>query len=84
MSYRQPSPSEMPLLFNEMGASSIEIGVAAFDCMGGLPPDDHPHVYLNMGEQASILCPYCATRYSFNPALPWNETIPVDCWAGRA
>ena len=37
MAYGQPSSSEMPLFFNEQGASSIEIGVAAFDCMGGLP-----------------------------------------------
>jgi hypothetical protein len=34
MAYRQPFPSEMPMFFNEMGSSSIEIGVAAFDCMG--------------------------------------------------
>ncbi|MGI8706547.1 MAG: hypothetical protein ACR2JJ_12305 [Sphingomicrobium sp.] len=31
----------MPLFFNEMGVSSIEIGVAAFYCMGVLPPHDH-------------------------------------------
>jgi uncharacterized Zn-finger protein len=84
MAYGPPSPSEMPPFFNEVGSSGIEIGVAAFGCMGGLPPDDHPQVYLNMGEQTSILCPYCATRYSLNPALSWKETIPDYRWVARA
>ena len=84
MAYGQPSPPEIPLFFNELGVSSIEIGVTAFDCMGVLPPHDHPHVYLNMGEKGDILCPYCSTQYRLNPALPWNETIPHNCWMARA
>jgi len=80
----QASSPETPLFFNEMGVRSIEIGVAAFDCMGALPPHDHPHVYLTMGERADILCPYCSTQYRINPALRWNETVPIDCWAARA
>lgn len=72
-------PSQVPVFSNPMGLSSIEIGVMAFDCIGLLPPHDHPHVYLNMGEQADIQCPYCSTRYRFNPALGWNETIPPNC-----
>jgi uncharacterized Zn-finger protein len=76
-----PSPPELPLFFNEIGASSIEIGVTAFHCMGVLPPHDHPHVYLNMGEQNDILCPYCSTKFRLNPALRWNATIPANCCA---
>jgi uncharacterized Zn-finger protein len=83
MALGKPSPPETPLFFNENGVGSIEIGVATFDCMGELPPHDHPHVYLNMGEEAAILCPYCATQYRLNPALRWNETIPAHCWAAR-
>jgi len=75
-------PSQVPVFFNPVGASSIEIGVTAFDCIGLLPPHDHPHVYLNMGEQTDIQCPYCSTRYRFNPALGWNETIPPNCSVG--
>ena len=84
MTRGQPQRPAAPQFFNETGVSSIEIGVAAFDCIGLLPPHDHPHVYLNMGEQPDILCPYCSTRYRFNPALRWNETNPVDCWAAVA
>ena len=76
--------SQLPLFFNQLGVNGIEIGVLAFHCIGVLPPHDHPHVYLNMGEQADIQCPYCSTRYRFNPALRWNETIPPNCWAARA
>jgi uncharacterized Zn-finger protein len=78
---KQTHPSELPLFFNELGLSSIEIGVSAFDCMGVRPPHDHPHVYLNMGVRADVLCPYCSTHYLFNPALRWNETNPANCWA---
>ena len=76
-----PTPHEVPLFFNELGVKSIEIGVAAFDCMGVMPPHDHPHVYLNMGENAEILCPYCSTEYRLNPAFHWNETEPANCCA---
>jgi uncharacterized Zn-finger protein len=50
-------PPETPLFFNELGVNSIQIGVAAFQCMGVMLPHDHPHVYLNMGEDTDILCP---------------------------
>jgi uncharacterized Zn-finger protein len=73
-----------PRFFNELGVRSIDVGAAAFDCMGAMPPHDHPHVYLNMGEQTEILCPYCSTEYRFNAALRWNETIPAGCWAASA
>ena len=82
LTYRAANPPQVPLFFNQSGVSSIEIGVFAFDCMGVPAPDNHPHVYLNMGMQANIRCPYCSTQYRFNPALRWNETIPPGCWVG--
>jgi hypothetical protein len=42
------------------------------------PPHDHPHVYINMGEQDTILCPYCATRFRFDPRLRPSEADPPD------
>lgn len=72
-------PSQLPVFSNPIGERSIEIGVRAFDCIGLRPPHDHPHVYLNMGDQADIQCPYCSTRYRFNAELRWNETIPPNC-----
>jgi uncharacterized Zn-finger protein len=77
-------PPQVPMFFNQIGVHSIDIGVSAFDCIGVLPPHDHPHVYLNMGERADIQCPYCSTLYRFNPALRWNETIPPGCCTASA
>jgi hypothetical protein len=42
------------------------------------PPHDHPHVYINMGDQDAILCPYCATRYRYDPRLAPFEADPQD------
>ncbi len=81
MATEHRSPPETPLFFNELGVNSIQIGVAAFHCMGVMPPHDHPHVYLNMGDETDVLCSYCSTEYRFNAALSWNETIPENCWA---
>jgi len=47
---------------NDRAVPEIRIGVREFNCIGVSPPLDHPHVYINMGEQDAILCPYCATR----------------------
>jgi uncharacterized Zn-finger protein len=76
-----PTSHGAPLFFNELGVATVEIGVVDFHCMGVMPPHDHPHVYLNMGDPAGLLCPYCSTEYRFNSALRWNETIPANCCA---
>ena len=41
---------------NDRAAPEIRIGVREFKCIGVSPPLDHPHVYINMGEQDAILC----------------------------
>ena len=43
---------------NDRGIPEIRIGVREFECIGESPPQDHPHVYINMGEANTILCPY--------------------------
>ncbi len=48
---------------NDIGAHVIEIGVREFMCCGASAPFDHPHVYLDMGEENEIVCPYCSTLY---------------------
>src|SRR5690242_12936164 len=42
---------------NDRGVPEIRIGVSEFKCIGISPPQDHPHVYINMGEADTILCP---------------------------
>jgi uncharacterized Zn-finger protein len=52
----------VPHFMNDVGVDRIKIGVKEFQCMGATPPQDHPHVYLDMGDEKQIVCPYCSTR----------------------
>lgn len=54
-----------PKISNDEGASELFIGVKQFECIGAEPPYDHPHVYLDMGSEDEIICPYCSTRYRY-------------------
>jgi uncharacterized Zn-finger protein len=69
----------VPHFHNGPGVRAIEIGAHEFNCIGALPPNDHPHVYLDMGDSTEIVCPYCSTLYRFNPALAPGEAIPPEC-----
>ena len=66
---------------NDAGASEIRIALREFECIGASPPHDHPHIYLDMGEDDSILCPYCATRFRFDAGLNSGEADPSDASA---
>ena len=35
---------------NDRGLPEICIGVREFECIGVSPPQDHPHIYIDMGE----------------------------------
>ena len=61
---------------NDEGVPEIGIGTRVFECIGESPPMDHPWIYLDMGEKPSILCPYCATKYTYLPHLGQQETDP--------
>ncbi len=63
---------------NDHGVPEIRIGVKAFKCIGVSPPEDHPHIYLEMGGQDTILCPYCATLFRFESRLGPLEADPLD------
>jgi uncharacterized Zn-finger protein len=68
----------IPHFHNTRGVASIRIGVREFQCIGALPPFDHPHVYLDMGDDDEIVCPYCSTHYRHDPALAADAADPVD------
>ena len=46
---------------------------------GELPPFDHPHVFLDMGDAAEIICPYCSTLFRHDPSLPSRAARPAEC-----
>jgi uncharacterized Zn-finger protein len=63
---------------NDNAVSQIRIGIKVFKCIGVSPPQDHPHVYLDMGDDDTIRCPYCATLFRFDPRLHPDEADPPD------
>ena len=63
---------------NDRGVPEICIRVREFKCIGESPPQDHPHVYINMGEKDTILGPYCGTRFRFDPRLGPFDAEPPD------
>ncbi len=69
----------VPHIANDPGVEKIFLGVKEFNCMGARPPFDHPHVYLDMGADSQILCPYCSTLYVYDPRLGADETDPKSC-----
>ena len=40
----------VPHFHNDPGVPVIEIGAREFMCVGATPPFDHPHVFLDMGD----------------------------------
>jgi uncharacterized Zn-finger protein len=69
----------VPHFHNDAGLDSIEIGAREFMCTGAKPPFDHPHVYLDLGDDQEIVCPYCSTLYRHNPALDPHASRPPEC-----
>ena len=69
----------VPHFHNDPGVPVIEIGAREFMCVGATPPFDHPHVFLDMGEDKEIICPYCSTLYRFDSALDSHAARPPQC-----
>ncbi len=48
-------------------------------CVGANAPFDHPHEYLDMGDDVEIICPYCSTLYRFDSSLSASASRPDGC-----
>jgi uncharacterized Zn-finger protein len=71
-----------PKFHNQLGVPIIRVGCREFECIGDKPPQDHPHIYLKMGDVSEIVCPYCSTLFRFDPSLGAYEADPTDCACG--
>jgi uncharacterized Zn-finger protein len=58
-----------PKFRNDGGIAEIHVPVRQFKCIGASPPHDHPHIYLDMGEHDTIVCPHCQTRFQFDSLI---------------
>jgi uncharacterized Zn-finger protein len=67
----------VPHFHNDPGVPVI--GSKEFMCVGAKPPYDHPHVFIDMGDDNEAVCPYCSTLYRFNPALGSHAAQPPEC-----
>ena len=68
----------VPHFHNDLGVDVISIGAREFMCIGAKPPFDHPHVFLDLGEEDETVCPYCATVYRYRPTLRPSESDPAE------
>jgi uncharacterized Zn-finger protein len=66
----------VPHFQNDAGVPKIAVGVKEFMCIGATPPYDHPHVFLDMGDDTEKVCPYCSTLFEYRPSLDADETVP--------
>ncbi len=71
--------SVVPNFANDDGVDRIKVGVRELNCMGARAPYNHPQVYLDMGADTEILCPYCSTVYVYTPGLSPAESEPPGC-----
>ena len=69
----------VPHFHNTPGVGVIEIGTREFKCIGAIPPFDHPHVFLDMGSDEEIICPYCSTLFRHQAHLSRHTANPSDC-----
>ena len=67
----------VPHFHNTPGVEAIAIGAKEFMCVGANPPMDHPHVFLDMGDDDEKVCPYCSTLYRHDASLKATETKPA-------
>ena len=68
-----------PHFHNTSGLPSIQVGAKKFMCIGAKPPFDHPHVFLDMGIENEIVCPYCSTLYRYDANLHADQSSPANC-----
>lgn len=69
----------VPHFHNEPGVRAISVGSREFMCVGALPPFDHPHIYIDMGDGDEVVCPYCSTLYRHDPSLKAGTCHPAEC-----
>lgn len=67
----------VPHFANDQGVPVIRIGAREFMCIGARAPYDHPHVFLDMGDENEKICPYCSTHYVYDASLKATETVPA-------
>ena len=67
-----------PKFHNDMGIERIRVGAREFECTGAKPPFDHPHIFIDMGDENEAVCSYCSTVYVYDEKLKAHEADPAE------
>ncbi|HYP57285.1 MAG TPA: zinc-finger domain-containing protein [Beijerinckia sp.] len=67
-----------PHFHNQPGVPQVRVGAKEFMCVGALPPFDHPHIFIDMGDSNDAICPYCSTHYVYDASLHGGAS-PAEC-----
>ena len=67
-----------PHFHNQPGVPLVRVGAKEFMCIGALPPFDHPHIFIDMGDDTEAVCPYCSTLFKYEPSLN-GHADPAPC-----
>ena len=74
----------IPHFQNDGGYKTINIGVKEFMCTGASVPFDHPHIFIDMGDDNEKICSYCSTLYRHDPTLDPHAARPPECALSEA
>jgi uncharacterized Zn-finger protein len=69
----------VPHFHNNPGVPVIRVGAREFMCIGATAPFDHPHIFIDMGDDDERVCGYCSTLYKFDPTLKATQCEPPEC-----
>lgn len=54
---------------NGPGVPEIRVSVREFMCVGAPPPNDHPHIFIDLGSEGDGICSYCSTRFVYDASV---------------
>jgi uncharacterized Zn-finger protein len=69
----------IPHFHNQAGVRVVHVGAKEFMCVGALPPFDHPHIFIDMGDADEAICPYCSTLFRYQATLASHDCDPASC-----
>ena len=69
----------IPHFHNDVGVATIHVGSKEFMCIGARPPFDHPHIFIDMGDDDDAICGYCGTHFRYKPSLGPGRADPAAC-----
>ena len=70
----------IPYFKNDAGLARIRIHAREFMCVGASPPLDHPHIFIDMGDESEAVCPYCSTHFKYEPSLHGHADPAICEW----